>query len=69
MPEIPRKAARARRSGPGQMARSCGREDEPPIRPFLRPTLASQGYCVVEVETGKEGLLQVAFVGMVENPK
>jgi two-component system KDP operon response regulator KdpE len=35
-------------------------EDEPPIRRFLRPTLASQGYRVVEAETGEDGLLQAA---------
>jgi two-component system, OmpR family, KDP operon response regulator KdpE len=35
-------------------------EDEPPIRRFLRPTLASQGYRVVESETGEDGLLQAA---------
>ena len=35
-------------------------EDEPPIRRFLRPTLTSQGYRVVEAETGEDGLLQAA---------
>ena len=35
-------------------------EDEPPIRRFLRPSLASQGYRVVEAETGEDGLLQAA---------
>jgi two-component system KDP operon response regulator KdpE len=35
-------------------------EDERPIRRFLRPTLTSQGYRVVEAETGEEGLLQAA---------
>ena len=35
-------------------------EDEPPIRRFLRPTLASQGYRLVEAETGEDGLLQAA---------
>jgi two-component system KDP operon response regulator KdpE len=35
-------------------------EDEPPIRRFLRPTLASQGYRLVESETGEDGLLQAA---------
>jgi two-component system, OmpR family, KDP operon response regulator KdpE len=35
-------------------------EDEAPIRRFLRPTLASQGYRVVESETGEDGLLQAA---------
>src|SRR5258706_8568076 len=31
-------------------------DDEPPIRKFLRVTLASQGYGVLEAETGKDGL-------------
>lgn len=35
-------------------------EDEPPIRRFLRPTLTSQGYRLVEAETGEDGLLQAA---------
>jgi two-component system, OmpR family, KDP operon response regulator KdpE len=35
-------------------------EDEPPIRRFLRPTLTSQGYRLVESETGEDGLLQAA---------
>jgi two-component system KDP operon response regulator KdpE len=35
-------------------------EDEPPIRRFLRPTLTSQGYRIVEAATGEEGLLQAA---------
>jgi len=35
-------------------------EDEPPIRRFLRPSLASQGYRVVEAETGEDGLIQAA---------
>jgi two-component system KDP operon response regulator KdpE len=35
-------------------------EDEPPIRRFLRPTLANQGYRIVEAETGEDGLLQAA---------
>jgi two-component system KDP operon response regulator KdpE len=35
-------------------------EDEPPIRRFLRPTLTSQGYRVVESATGEDGLLQAA---------
>jgi two-component system KDP operon response regulator KdpE len=35
-------------------------EDEPPIRRFLRPTLTSQGYRVVEAETGEDGLIQAA---------
>jgi two-component system KDP operon response regulator KdpE len=35
-------------------------EDEPQIRRFLRPTLASQGYRVVEAASGEEGLLQAA---------
>jgi two-component system, OmpR family, KDP operon response regulator KdpE len=35
-------------------------EDEPPIRRFLRPSLASQGYRVVEAETGEDGLVQAA---------
>ncbi|HWC01770.1 MAG TPA: response regulator [Methylomirabilota bacterium] len=33
-------------------------EDEAPIRRFLRPSLTSQGYRVVESETGEDGLLQ-----------
>jgi two-component system, OmpR family, KDP operon response regulator KdpE len=33
-------------------------EDEPPIRRFLRPTLTSQGYRLVEAETGEDGLIQ-----------
>jgi two-component system KDP operon response regulator KdpE len=35
-------------------------EDEPQIRRFLRPTLASQGYRVVEAVTGEEGVMQAA---------
>ena len=35
-------------------------EDEPPIRRFLRPSLASHGYRVVEAETGEDGLIQAA---------
>jgi two-component system, OmpR family, KDP operon response regulator KdpE len=35
-------------------------EDEPPIRRFLRPSLASQGFRVVEAETGEDGLVQAA---------
>jgi two-component system KDP operon response regulator KdpE len=35
-------------------------EDEPPIRKFLRVTLASQGYRVLEAETGKDGLREAA---------
>ena len=35
-------------------------EDELPIRRFLRPTLTSQGYRVVESDTGEDGLLQAA---------
>jgi two-component system KDP operon response regulator KdpE len=35
-------------------------EDEPPIRRFLRPTLTSQGYRIVEAVTGEDGLLQAA---------
>ena len=35
-------------------------EDEPPIRRFLRPTLTSQGYRLVEAETGEDGLVQAA---------
>ena len=35
-------------------------EDDPPIRKFLRVTLASQGFQMVESETGKDGLLQAA---------
>jgi two-component system, OmpR family, KDP operon response regulator KdpE len=36
-------------------------EDEPPIRRFLRPSLTSQGYRVVEAETGEDGLIQAAM--------
>jgi two-component system KDP operon response regulator KdpE len=35
-------------------------EDEPQIRRFLRPTLASEGYHVVEAATGEEGVMQAA---------
>jgi two-component system KDP operon response regulator KdpE len=35
-------------------------EDEPPIRRFLRPTLTSQGYRLVEAESGEDGLIQAA---------
>jgi two-component system KDP operon response regulator KdpE len=35
-------------------------EDEAQIRRFLRPTLASEGYHVVEAATGEEGVLQAA---------
>lgn len=35
-------------------------EDEPQIRRFLRPTLLSQGYHVIEAATGEEGVLQAA---------
>jgi two-component system KDP operon response regulator KdpE len=35
-------------------------EDEPQIRRFLRPTLTSQGYRMVEAATGEEGVLQAA---------
>jgi two-component system KDP operon response regulator KdpE len=35
-------------------------EDEPQMRRFLRITLQSQGYRLVESETGKDGLLQAA---------
>ena len=35
-------------------------EDEPPLQKFLRATLGSQGYQVVESLTGKDGLLQAA---------
>ena len=35
-------------------------EDEPQIRRFLRPTLVSQGYRVVEAATGEEGITQAA---------
>jgi len=35
-------------------------EDEPQMRRFLRITLQSQGYRLVESETGAEGLLQAA---------
>jgi two-component system KDP operon response regulator KdpE len=33
-------------------------EDEPPMRRFLRITLQSHGYRLVEAETGQEGLMQ-----------
>src|SRR5215813_12512959 len=35
-------------------------EDEAPIRKFLRVTLDSQGYRVIEATTGKEGLIHAA---------
>jgi two-component system OmpR family response regulator len=35
-------------------------EDEPQIRRFLRPTLAGEGYRLVEAGTAEEGLLQVS---------
>ena len=35
-------------------------EDEAQIRRFLRTTLASEGYQVIEVETGKQGLAEAA---------
>jgi two-component system, OmpR family, KDP operon response regulator KdpE len=35
-------------------------EDEAQIRRFLRTTLASEGYQVIEAETGKQGLLEAA---------
>src|SRR5947209_5855326 len=35
-------------------------EDDMPIRKFLRVTLSSQNYEVVESGTGKDGLLQAA---------
>lgn len=35
-------------------------EDEAQIRRFLRTTLASEGYKVIEVETGKQGLAEAA---------
>ncbi|MCX5661641.1 MAG: response regulator [Planctomycetota bacterium] len=35
-------------------------EDDPQIRRFLRPTLAAQGYRLVEATTGNEGLTQAA---------
>ena len=35
-------------------------EDEAQIRRFLRTTLASEGYCVFESETGKQGLNEAA---------
>ena len=35
-------------------------EDEASIRRFLRPTLTSQGYRIVEAETGEDGLIQAA---------
>src|SRR5271169_1656643 len=35
-------------------------EDEAQIRRFLRTTLASEGYQVIEAETGKQGLAEAA---------
>lgn len=35
-------------------------EDEAQIRRFLRTTLASEGYQVIEAETGRQGLLEAA---------
>src|SRR5512135_144643 len=35
-------------------------EDEPQMRRFLRITLQTQGYRLVEAETGNDGLLQAA---------
>jgi two-component system KDP operon response regulator KdpE len=35
-------------------------EDEPQIRRFLRPTLAGEGYRLVEAATAEEGLLQAS---------
>jgi two-component system KDP operon response regulator KdpE len=35
-------------------------EDEPQIRRFLRPALASQGYRMLEAATGEDGVLQAA---------
>jgi two-component system KDP operon response regulator KdpE len=35
-------------------------EDEPQIRRFLRQTLASEGYSLVEASTAEEGLVQVS---------
>lgn len=35
-------------------------EDEAQIRRFLRTTLASEGYQVIEAETGKQGLIEAA---------
>jgi two-component system KDP operon response regulator KdpE len=35
-------------------------EDEPPIRRFLRPSLVSQGYRVIEAASGADGLLEAA---------
>jgi two-component system, OmpR family, KDP operon response regulator KdpE len=54
----PGEAERARPSTTGPVVLVI--EDEPPIRRFLRPTLASQGYRLVEAETGEDGLLQAA---------
>ena len=36
-------------------------DDEPQIRKFLRISLASQGYKVLEASTGTEGLSQAAL--------
>ena len=36
-------------------------DDEPQIRKFLRISLASQGYKVIEAGTGNEGLAQAAL--------
>jgi two-component system KDP operon response regulator KdpE len=35
-------------------------EDEAPIRRFLRPSLVSQGYRVIEAASGQDGLLEAA---------
>src|SRR5512135_3753693 len=35
-------------------------EDEPQMRRFLRITLQTQGYRLVEAETGKDGVLQAS---------
>ena len=35
-------------------------EDEPQMRRFLRVTLQSQGYRLIEAETGEDGLIQAA---------
>jgi two-component system, OmpR family, KDP operon response regulator KdpE len=53
-----REAASPRPAGGGPVVLVI--EDEPPIRRFLRPSLASQGYRVVEAETGEDGLIQAA---------
>ena len=66
MPEIPATgpAAQDDRAGSGAAPANAPVvvviEDEPQIRRFLRPTLTSQGYRVVEAASGEEGITQAA---------